>query len=147
MPEKVISLDQLSDGMIIDNNQLTFIFWLQMLHMGFKINTQHHQLNENILVCLVVMFCSSFHVQSISEKFSKNGALNELKVKQMYAFPGKSKLKVWDYFGFYKIKDGLPNIQMLDMKYAVYRHIIMTMYELKLELQKLRSIFLLIINF
>jgi hypothetical protein len=39
----------------------------------------------------------------------------------LYNYPGKTKSKVWDYFGFLKIKDGPVSKQTLDMSTAVCR--------------------------
>nr|XP_022289058.1 zinc finger BED domain-containing protein 1-like [Crassostrea virginica] len=41
--------------------------------------------------------------------------------RQIYSFPGKTKSKVWDYFGFYKVKDGPASKHTLDMSQAICR--------------------------
>ena len=41
--------------------------------------------------------------------------------RQIYSFPGKTKSKVWDYFGFYKVKDGPASKHTLDMFQAICR--------------------------
>ena len=35
--------------------------------------------------------------------------------RTIHPYPGKTKSKVWDYFGFYKIKEGPATRQTLDM--------------------------------
>ena len=42
--------------------------------------------------------------------------------RTIYPFPGKkTKLKVWNFFGFHKIKEGPPTKENLDMAVAVCR--------------------------
>ena len=35
--------------------------------------------------------------------------------RTIHPYPGKTESKVWDYFGFYKIKEGPATRQTLDM--------------------------------
>lgn len=39
----------------------------------------------------------------------------------IYPYPGQTKSKVWEYFGFYKSKEGPPTKVNLDMSQAVCR--------------------------
>ena len=34
---------------------------------------------------------------------------NNYETRQIYSYPGKTKSRVWEYFGFYKIKEGPPS--------------------------------------
>lgn len=40
---------------------------------------------------------------------------------EIYPFPAITKSKVWDFYGFYKVKDGPPLRENLDMTKAVCR--------------------------
>jgi hypothetical protein len=52
----------------------------------------------------------------------KDGNNNEVSEERViYPYPGTTKSKVWDFFGFYKLKEGPPTKKNLDMEHAVCR--------------------------
>lgn len=52
-------------------------------------------------------------------KMADGVQIGEADDRTIYPYPGKAKSKVWDFFGFYKSKDGPPNKTTLDMSVAI----------------------------
>ena len=57
--------------------------------------------------------------ETIEHGDTNNNVPTDRNVQDIYPYPGKTKSKVWNYFGFCKMKEGPPSKQTLDMNYAI----------------------------
>ena len=66
-----------------------------------------------------------YYNMAASMEDANNNAVNKdaagVEERVIYPYPGHQKSKVWEYFGFYKLKDGPASKDNLDMTYAICR--------------------------